>query len=262
MIEETMRLLHEARLTSMAARLKQWMGNPKNMTRSHTDCVHALVSAHLQSTHKRQTDRFLAATGFAPTMALANVWTGPRRGLTDSTLANLANGVWLREGTSLVITGPHGSGKTFLAAALAREACVQGQRATYCTLAGLLDDGADGAPGVAIARIHRLRSPGLLVIDHFAEEIVPEHLGAHLRDLIDERIRRGRSTIFVSSRAMDDWPLVFENPDTAEAICSKVHNATAVITLKRDRRSGAASINRNTGQRQPDSRPTGGGTLT
>jgi DNA replication protein DnaC len=92
-------------------------------------------------------------------------------------------------------------------------------------------EGLDGNDDKAKKMIGPLRRARLLILDHFAEDIVSEQQGTLLRDLLDAR--KGKlATIIVSAKPFDEWSLAFENMGTAEAILHRVFgDETTVITL-------------------------------
>lgn len=203
------------------------------------ECLHTLAVAQLEGKKSRRMDGFLTRAGFAPAVSLANVWTHPGRGLSPRTLANLQTCAWIDAGSTLVITGEHGAGKSFLAVALAREAALTRPSVHYRVLSKVLD-ACEGSEAQAKKVLNPLRRARLLVLDHFAEDFITERHGALLRDLIDERKRMALATIFVSAKPIAEWADVFENPDAASAILHRVLEHATVITLN-DRRKVVGS---------------------
>ena len=215
----------------MATFLERWCKNPNNLTKSNVEMVHALALDFAQGKQVRRTDRFLLRAGFAPTVAMANVWDDPARGLSGNILANLKTCTWVEGGVPIVITGEHGSGKSFLAAALAREAALTRRAVRYKVLSQVLH-GLDGASAEKVARLRQtLCNASLLVLDHVGEDVISPEGGTFLRDVVDERHHRQRATVFVSSRHPNDWVHAFENPDTGQAIATRVMDHALVIEL-------------------------------
>ena len=229
MLNETLKLLRASKLTTMAKHFDRWCRNPANAHRSHVECLHALAVAQLEGKKTRRIDGFLTRAGFAPAVSIANVWTHPGRGLSPRALANLQTCAWVDAGHTLVITGEHGTGKSFLAAALAREAALTRPSVHYRVVSKVLDACVDPNIKKVMGPLSRAR---LLVLDHFAEDFINERQGALLRDLIDERKRKSLATIFVSAKPIEEWSGVFENQDAAEAILHRVMEHATEITLE------------------------------
>ncbi len=217
----------------MATFLERWCKNPKNLLKSNVECIHAMALDFSQGKQVRRTDQFLLRAGFAPTVALANVWDDPARGFSVSTLANLKTGTWIEAGIPVVITGEHGSGKTFLAAALAREAALTRRAVRYKFLTQILDQLEDERSDKAERLRRTLCNANLLVLDHVGEDVISARGGSFLRELVDERHRRQRATVFVSSRHPKDWVHAFENPDTGHAIATRVIDHALMIELRK-----------------------------
>lgn len=211
----------------MATFLERWSKNPKNLMKSNVELVHAMAIDFAQTKQTRRTALFLLTAGFAPTVALANVWDEPKRGLARRTVANLRTCTWVDDGAQLVITGDHGAGKTFLAVALAREAALTRQAVRYKVLGQILDPlNEEGGKREHLRRL--LVSSKLLVLDHVAEDFVPERAGTFLREVLQARRNLSRATVLVSSRHPEDWAHVFENPDTGHAIAMGVSDALII----------------------------------
>ncbi len=121
-----------------------------------------------------------------------------RRGLDRAQLANLASCDWIRSAHNLLIHGATGCGKTFLACALAHQACRQGLSALYLRAPRLFDelslchaDGSFRKRLAAIAKVH------VLVIDDFAIAPIGARERGNLLELLDDRVGV-RSTLITS----------------------------------------------------------------
>lgn len=228
LLEQTLTLLNDAKLSAMARHLARWCRHPANLDKSCIEGLHAAALAQTQARLTRRTETFLTRARLPRSVSLNAVQPCP--GLSARRLANLATCAWVDGGGWLVITGDHGSGKTFLAGALAREAALTRPSVHYHVLSRLLAGlGKDDAKvKKTLGQLQRAR---LLVLDQFAEEVISEHHGALLRDLLD--IRKGkRATVIVSAKPADEWPLAFENPDTGSAIMHLVFGGErTLITL-------------------------------
>lgn len=235
MLQETLKLLREAKLHSLASSFNRWCRNPANLHKSHVECLHSLAVSVAAQKQTRRIDTFLRRARLSQTVAIANVWTEASRGLTAGTLANLATCTWVDEGTNLIIVGDHGTGKTFLAGALAREAALTRHGVVYQVLSKLMDT----SDVIDAAKLEKLVAPlrraNLLVLDHVAEDFIEEHQCTLLRDLLDERMRKGLSTIVVSSRPVEEWEIAFANPDHAEAIIQRITRQACTIRLGKEK---------------------------
>ncbi|MCW2950014.1 MAG: IstB domain protein ATP-binding protein [Thermoleophilia bacterium] len=149
-----------------------------------------------------------------------------RRGLDKKLVLKLADCDWIRQARNVLICGPCGVGKSYLACALAHKACQHGYRARYIRVSRLLDDitlaRADGSlPRLmsALARMH------VLILDDFALTPPTEQGRRDLLEVIEDR-HGTRSTIITSQLPVESWHATLGEPTIADAILDRlVHNA-------------------------------------
>lgn len=145
----------------------------------------------------------------------------------DKTLfMQLADGRWLKEHHNLLIIGPTGVGKTYLACALAQKACRQGYSALYLRLPRLLYDlsiaKADGRYDKLLTAIGRT---DLLVLDDWGLDKFVKEQRHDLLEILEDRHGR-RSTLVTSQLPVKHWHEIIADPTIADAILDRlVHNA-------------------------------------
>jgi DNA replication protein DnaC len=146
-------------------------------------------------------------------------------------LWDLASGRFIDERTSVLLCGPTGVGKTFVAQALGLEACRQGRRVLFTKVGALLTDLAGGrADGSWQRRLGRYLSPELLVLDDFAMREYTPAQAEDLYELVGRRYRRG-SLILTTNREPKDLYALFPNPVLAEGLLDRLLNSAYVITM-------------------------------
>ncbi len=131
----------------------------------------------------------------------------------------------------MLLCGPTGVGKTFVAQALGLEACRQGRRVLFAKSGALLSDLAGGrADGSWQTRLGRYVSPELLVLDDFAMGEYTQSQAEDLYELVGRRYRRGSLILTTNREPKDLYPL-FPNPVLAEGLLDRLINSAHVVTM-------------------------------
>jgi len=163
-----------------------------------------------------------------------------RRELDRAQIRQLANCRWVQEHHNILITGATGTGKTFVACALAQKACRSGHRALYRRASRLFDEltlaRADGTYARVLQRVARI---DVLVIDDWALASVQEQERQDLLEILEDR-HATRSTIVTSQLPVPKWHAHIGDPTLADAICDRLlHNAHRLVLKGPSRRKEA-----------------------
>ena len=230
--EPTFALLHELRLPGMAAALEEQRGVPDVAELAFDDRLTLLLEREKTDRANR---RFLRLLGHARLHLPATVEDldfRTARGLDRSLMLRLASCEWIQQGQSLLVVGATGSGKSFLACALAHQACRHGLSARYYRLSRLLDElrfaRGDGSRPRLLQRLARTQ---LLVLDDWGLAPLDDLARHDLLEILDDRYAR-RGTLLTSQLAPDLWHDVVGDATFGDAILDRMlHNAHR-ITLK------------------------------
>jgi DNA replication protein DnaC len=148
-----------------------------------------------------------------------------------NTLWDLASGRYLDEHAAVLLCGPTGVGKSFVAQALGVAACRQGRRVLFTKTSALLTDLAGGrADSSWQARLRRYLTPDLVILDDFGMREYTVVQTEDLYELISRRYRRGSLVLTTNREPKDLYPL-FPNPVLAEGLLDRLLNSAYVITM-------------------------------
>jgi DNA replication protein DnaC len=151
--------------------------------------------------------------------------------LPKARLWELASGRFLDEQVSVVLCGPTGVGKTFVAQALGVQACRAGRRVLFTKTSALLADLAGGrADGTWQGRLRRYVGPDLLILDDFALRDYSATQAEDLYELVSRRERHG-ALVVTTNRAPQDLYALFPNPVLAEGLLDRLLNRAHLVTM-------------------------------
>lgn len=161
----------------------------------------------------------------------------PARKLDKKRIHELATCRWIAEHQNVVLTGPTGVGKTYLACALAQQACRHGYRALYRRASRLFDELTLARAAGSYARLlNRLARTDLLVIDDWGLAAVGDLERRDLLDVMEDR-DGNRSTIMTSQLPVEKWHDHLGDPTVADAICDRLlHRAHRIVLQGPSRR--------------------------
>lgn len=154
------------------------------------------------------------------------------RGLDKRQIATLATGEWIRRSQNLLISGATGSGKTWLACALAQQTCRQGASVLYWRVPRLIEAlRVAHGDGSYTPFLKTLAKASLVVLDDWGLTALATQDRADLLEILDDRVNTG-STLVTSQLPVETWHAYLGEPTLADAILDRLVHHSHRIELK------------------------------
>lgn len=240
---QTIEVLRRLKLFGMAQGYEQQMEQPAAHDLSFDERLALLISMEeTMRDQKRQTRLLQMARLRQSSASVEDIDYRHPRGLERSRMASLVTCDFIRGRQNLHITGPTGTGKSWLACALGQAACRQGLSARYERVPRLLEtlrlskgDGSYAKKLQALAKIE------LLILDDFGLKPLTQAEKHDLLELIEDR-HGLRSTIVTSQLPIKTWHEYLGEPTVADALLDRLLNNAHRLELRGEslRKNGKA----------------------
>jgi len=220
------------RLFGMLAALKELLNTSDTDRLSFEDRLGLLVDRETTARENRQLASRLKKAKLRQSAVIEDVDFRHRRGLDQALFMQLSQCAWIKAHQNVIIIGPIGVGKTYLACALAHKACREGYSALYFRLPRLLQElSLSKGDGRYTHLLKSIARADLIVLDDWGLKGFSVDQQHDLLEVFEDR-HGLRSTLITSQLATEHWHELITNATVADAICDRlVHNAHR-ITLK------------------------------
>ena len=222
----TLEKLTTLKFTGMVKALTEQMTLPDIEQLSFEERLGLLVDRELTERHDRRLQSRLRNARLKQQACIEDIDYRHRRGLDKSLLTRLSSCQWLKEKLNILITGPTGVGKTWLACALAQKACREGYTVLYLRLPRLLQElPIAKGDGSYPKRMAALAKTDVVVLDDWGlAKLIPEQQ-RDLLEILEDR-HGTHSTLVTSQLPVDKWHDIMGDPTLADAILDRlIHNA-------------------------------------
>lgn len=222
----TLDKLQALKFTGMATALAEQMKMPDIEELAFEERLGLLIDREATERENRRLSSRLRRARLKHTAALEDIDYRHPRGLDKSLIQSLAACQWVKEHLNILLTGPTGVGKTWLACALAHKACREGYTALYLRLPRLLQEMAiakgDGRYPKLLATLAKTE---VLILDDWGLAKLTAENRRDLLEILEDR-HGVRSTLATSQLPIEKWHDIIGDPTLADAILDRlVHNA-------------------------------------
>jgi DNA replication protein DnaC len=223
----TLTQLDQLGLAGMAKAFKELQDNPEAKALDHAEWLGLLLDREVtQRKDRRLKTRLRAAKLRFAQACVEDLDLGPARGLDRRLMAELSACNWIREHHNLILTGPCGTGKTWLGCALGQQAARSELTVLYHRIPRLFADLALAHGDGRYPRLFRaLCRVDLLILDDWGPEPMNASQRRDILEIVEERYGRG-AILITSQIPVAQWFDVVGEPTLADAILDRlVHNA-------------------------------------
>lgn len=226
LIHPTVERLRGLGLSAMADAFLELQNNPEAAELPHADWLGLLIDREATCRDNRRLVRRLQLAKLRQAAAVENVDYRTPRGLDRALFQTLTTGQWIRDRQHLAITGPTGTGKSWLACALGHKACRDGVSVLYKRIPRLFADLAQARGEGRLTRLMAaLERTQLLILDDWGPEPLSAEQRRDVLEIVEDRYDRG-SLLITSQVPIARWHDVIGDPTLADAILDRVvHNA-------------------------------------
>ena len=222
----TLDKLHALKLTGMAAALADQSATPDITDLSFEERLGLLVDREITERDNRRMSSRLRRARLRHNAILEDLDYRNSRGLDKGLVQSLAHCQWVKEHLNVLITGPTGVGKTWLACALAHKACREGYTAQYVRLTRLLREltiaKGDGQYSKLLTNLAKV---DVLILDDWGLEKLTVKQATDLLEVVEDR-HGVSSTIICSQLPVEQWHSMISNGTVADALLDRlIHNA-------------------------------------
>ena len=253
MMNTTLNQLRELRLMGMLTALDEQLTQAGMSAVSFEERIALIVERELHWRHdKRRAHLLKEAKLKYPQAAIEDIDTRAGRGLDRKAVMSLALGDWIDSGHSVLITGPTGAGKSWLACALAQHACRRGRSAFYQRVPRLSEElrirHGNGTFGKWLIQ---LAKTDVLLLDDWGMAGLDNQARADLLEIIDDRAA-SKATIITSQLPIEHWHAWVGDATIADAILDRLMQRNHRFTLTGESLRQKPKPNR----KEPDTDPS------
>ncbi len=217
------------RLPAFRDALREQQANPKYTELSFEDRLALLVDQECSQRRENRIRRNIHTANFPMQANLEDIDFAPARGLNRRTVLELGQCTWIASRHNILVLGPTGSGKSFIACAFGHAAVRNGFTVRYHRTSRLLHALGLARQDGSLANILRsLAKTNLLIFDDWMRDTITIQNAQDILEVLDDRFGHS-ATLIASQVPVSDWHLRIPDPTLADAILDRlVHNAKRI----------------------------------
>lgn len=232
LLHPTLEKLTTLRFTGMAAALQEQLQMNSLDDMSFEERLGLLLDREMAVRETRKMQTRLRKAKLRQDSCIEDIDFRHPRGLDKSLVTRLAGCEWVKERNNLIITGPTGVGKTYLACAFAQKACREGFNTLYLRTTKLFEDlTLAKGDGRYLKLLTAFAKTDLLVLDDYGFTQLSQEQRHDLLEILEDR-HGLKSTLVTSQLPIDHWHEQIGDPTMADAILDRLVHSAHKIQLK------------------------------
>lgn len=232
MLIQTEQLLSDLKLRGFSLGLTKRLEEAQSAELGYEAFLNLMLEDEKLYRSQERVRRLVKNAKFKGEASLEGFYTKPARGVDKKLLGDLSQLRFLRNGQNIVISGPTGVGKSYLASAIGHHACRNGIQTMFLRVNTLIEKfHLERAKGTYLNYLKRLTTPGILVLDDFGIRPMEASQYQDFYDLVDER-GENKSIIITTQLLPENFNEVIEDPVTCEAITDRLVANSIFIKMK------------------------------
>lgn len=230
--DQTLEQLAQLKLYGMAQAYETTVSLPTHEHPTIHELMATLAEAELNSRVHQRTQMYLKLSNLRYDAILEQIKCSPERNLTRNQILSLADCGYIQRAENILITGSTGCGKSYLACAFGRQACMLGYKTLYLGMnrftEKLMLAKLDGS---YIKLLNQIEKVPLVILDDFGLTPLDNQVRVALLQVLEDRYGK-RSTIITSQLPVNKWHQYINEPTLADAIMDRMSGSAHRIELK------------------------------
>jgi DNA replication protein DnaC len=232
MIEQTREMMHKLKFLGMLETLDLRLHEAKSSDWSYSDFIAALMTDEKLYRDDRATKRRVKGAKFRTDACLEKLDFTARRTLSKTLVNELKHLKFVTDPRNVIIVGPTGVGKTFLATAIGSHACREGYTVIFMGVNMFIEETSlRRATGTFLKLRDRLIKTDLLILDDLGIKPLPPTAIQDLYDILEERYQ-SKSTLITSQLPLENWREIIDDSVALDAIMDRLIHGTVKIEMK------------------------------